>query len=147
MTYTIEAARPKDATAIFNLLSDNELPLDGVADCLNSAFVARDGDRVVGVAALEIYRDGALLRSVAVDASARGRGLGERLTTAALELATTVDLPAVYLLTTTAAHFFPKSGFVQIPRADVPAGVQQSVEFQSACPATAIVMRRQLQGR
>jgi amino-acid N-acetyltransferase len=103
--------------------------------------VARDGDRIVGVAALEIYSDGGLLRSVAVDASARGRGLGQRLTTAALELAGMVDLPAVYLLTTTAEQFFPKWGFVQIPRTDVPAGVQQSIEFQSACPSTAIVMR------
>ena len=58
-----------------------------------------------------------------------------------------VDLPDVYLLTTTAEQFFPKWGFVQIPRDDVPAGVQQSVEFQSACPSTAIVMRATLRAR
>jgi amino-acid N-acetyltransferase len=50
----------------------------------------------------------------------------------------------VFLLTTTAERFFPKFGFEQIDREQVPASVQQSVEFQSACPASAIVMRKLL---
>ena len=41
-------------------------------------------------------------------------------------------------------EFFPKFGFEQIARADVPASVQASVEFQSACPASAVVMRKRL---
>jgi len=48
------------------------------------------------------------------------------------------------LLTTTAADFFPKFGFEPIARADVPASVQSSIEFTSACPATATVMRKTL---
>jgi len=47
-------------------------------------------------------------------------------------------------LTTTAEGFFPKFGFERIPRADVPARVQESVEFVSACPASAVVMRNTL---
>jgi amino-acid N-acetyltransferase len=147
MAYPIDAARPEDAAAILRLLSDNKLPLDGVTDCLTSAFVARDGDRVIGVAALEIHPDGGLLRSVAVDAAARGQGLGRRLTGAALDLAGTLELRAVYLLTTTAERFFPTCGFIEIPRAEVPPGVKQSVEFRSACPSTAIVMRTTLHAR
>jgi N-acetylglutamate synthase-like GNAT family acetyltransferase len=42
--------------------------------------VAKNGDDVVGAAAVELYADGALLRSVVVSPSARGRGLGHRLT-------------------------------------------------------------------
>jgi amino-acid N-acetyltransferase len=141
MTFTIDAARPEDAPGILALLDDNRLPIDGVADCLDSAFVVRDGDRVVGVTALEIYPDGGLLRSVAVDLGARGQGLGRRLTSAALDLARMLNLPAVYLLTTTAERFFPKLGFGEISRADVPPSVQQSIEFRSACPSSAIVMR------
>jgi amino-acid N-acetyltransferase len=50
----------------------------------------------------------------------------------------------VFLLTTTAEAFFPKFGFEQIQRIDVPISLQASVEFQSACPASAIVMRKRL---
>jgi amino-acid N-acetyltransferase len=50
----------------------------------------------------------------------------------------------VFLLTTTAERFFPRFGFEEIARDEVPASVQASVEFQSACPASAIVMRKRL---
>ena len=53
-------------------------------------------------------------------------------------------LELVFLLTTTAERFFPKFGFEQIARDDVPPSVQASVEFRSACPASAIVMRKRL---
>lgn len=79
-----------------------------------------------------------------VDAGWQGRRLGHQLTEAALNLARQRKLNAVYLLTTTAEAFFPRFGFTAIPREDVPASVQASVEFQSACPASAIVMRKPL---
>ena len=73
---------------------------------------------------------------------ARGTGLGHRLTEAALALADRLGAPAVFLLTTTAERFFPRFGFRVVSRDEVPPGVQQSVEFRSACPASATVMRR-----
>ena len=51
---------------------------------------------------------------------------------------------ALYLLTTTAEGYFPKFGFERITRAEVPPSVQASVEFATACPASAIVMRKRL---
>ena len=53
-------------------------------------------------------------------------------------------MPAVYLLTTTADGFFPRFGFSRITRDDVPDSVKGSVEFRSACPASAVVMRKVL---
>jgi amino-acid N-acetyltransferase len=47
----------------------------------------------------------------------------------------------LFLLTTTAAAFFERIGFRAIHREDVPAPVRASVEFQSACPSSATVMR------
>lgn len=140
----IEKATGADASSILDLLARSSLPVDGVLDHLDTALVARADGRVIGSAALEIYADGALLRSVAVDAGFRGSGLGQQLTQAALTLADSLGVPAVYLLTTTAQGFFPRFAFRPIERADVPATVQQSVEFQSACPASAVVMRRRL---
>jgi amino-acid N-acetyltransferase len=98
----------------------------------------------VGTAALELYSDGVLLRSVAVSAEHQRRGLGHQLTEAAIALARDRGAPAMYLLTTTAERFFPKFGFRPITRADVPPGVRTSIEFTSACPSTAMVMRKPL---
>ena len=139
---TIDRAMPEDVAAMLELLRGNALPLDGLLDHLPTALVARSLGRVVGVAALEVYDDGALLRSVTVDATLRGHGVGNRLTAAALDLAGTLRLPAVYLLTTTAEGYFPRFAFSRISRDEVPPGVQQSVEFRSACPASAVVMKR-----
>ena len=47
-------------------------------------------------------------------------------------------------LTTTAERFFPKFGFEGIARSDVPPSVQASIEFTSACPSSAMVMRKTL---
>ena len=140
----IERATHEDAGALLALMQHAHLPTDGLSDHLEAAFVAREGGRVVGSAALEIYADGALLRSVAVDADHRGAGLGERLTAAAIEDAERRELPALYLLTTTAERFFPRFGFERIAREDVPASVQASIEFRGACPASAVVMLKRL---
>jgi amino-acid N-acetyltransferase len=94
----------------------------------------------VGSAALELYGNAALLRSVAVDQNLRGQGLGQQLTRAALDLAGQHGVETVYLLTETATDFFPRFGFQPIARSAVAPAVQQSVEFTSACPASAAVL-------
>ena len=140
----IEPARRSDLEAIHDLLLLNHLPLDDFDRHGDSALVARQDGRIVGAAALEEYGDGGLLRSVVVAAEHRGTGLGQRLVDAVMQLARSKHLPAVYLLTTTAATYFPRMGFVPISRDRVPAGVQQSVEFVSACPASAAVLMKRL---
>jgi amino-acid N-acetyltransferase len=142
MHVRFEPAVVDDGPAILRLLSDSGLPVDGLVEHLNTAIVARADGRVIGCAALEIHPDGALLRSVAVDAALKSRGLGTELTRLALNLAVRLGMPAVYLLTTTAEGFFPRFGFQRIERDAVPASVRTSVEFQSACPSTALVMKR-----
>jgi amino-acid N-acetyltransferase len=144
MVVAIDRARPDDIDEVHALLAGHHLPLDGLSDHVATLLVARQGGRIVGSAALEIYGDGALLRSVAVAPSAQGQGLGHDLTEAAVRMAQEKQLPAVYLLTTTADRFFPKLGFERIDRRDVPASVQASVEFTSACPSSAVVMRKTL---
>ena len=126
------------------LLTDNGLPTDGLADHLGTTFVARIDDRVVASAALEFFSDGARLRSVAGERALRGSGLGQQIVRAALELARQQGTRSVYLLTTTAESFFPRFGFRRVARADVPPGVQTSVEFRSACPASAAVFAKEI---
>ena len=140
----IETASPADADGVLRLLDQNHLPLDGLGDHLSTTLVARQDGQIVGSAALEMYPDGALLRSVAVAPALQGHGLGRELTDAAIRLARDLQVPAIYLLTTTADRYFPKFGFEPIQRADVPPMVQTSVEFTSACPSSATVMRKSL---
>ena len=50
---------------------------------------------------------------------------------------------ALYLLTTMAERYFPSFGFRQVGRESVPADLRATAEFQSACPASAVVMCRE----
>ena len=144
METAIQLARPEDVDAVCALLAANNLPRDGLAEHVDTLLVARTAGRVIGSTALEMYADGALLRSVAVHAESRGRHLGSALVDAAIRIAEEHGLPAVYLLTTTAADYFARRGFERIAREQVPATVQASVEFATACPTSAAVMRRWL---
>jgi amino-acid N-acetyltransferase len=141
---TIERAVSDDLPQVLDLLGRQFLPLDGLADHAATTVVARQDGRVVGSAAIELYEDGGLLRSVAVDDHLKGQGLGRALTERAIELARDAGLDTLYLLTTTAEGYFPKLGFEPAARDEVPAGVRSSVEFTSACPASAVVMRKRL---
>jgi amino-acid N-acetyltransferase len=141
----IHTASETDLPAIRKLLQTAGLPLDGVDDHVNTMVVAKNGDELVGAAAVELYIDGALLRSVVVSPNVRGQGVGHQLTDAALGIAKQRGSKTAFLLTTTADGFFPKFGFERVSRDDVPASVKTSVEFQSACPASAVVMRKALE--
>jgi N-acetylglutamate synthase-like GNAT family acetyltransferase len=134
----IEPGTEDDLPAIRSLLERSGLPTEGITRDLRMV-VARDEGQVVGVAGLEVHAEGTLLRSVAVDASCQRHGIGQALTEAVLGIA---DTAAVFLLTTTAEDYFRGFGFERIERRDVPASVRTSVEFVSACPASAVVMRR-----
>ena len=160
----ITPAQASDLAAILALLASHGLPDAGLADHLPTALVARVGAvsptavsptavsstavsptaTVVGCAAIEPYDGAGLLRSVAVAEPQRGTGLGMRLTEAAIRLAEARGIRALYLLTETAAGFFPRFGFRPIPRDEVAPAVRQSIEFTRACPASATAMVKEL---
>jgi amino-acid N-acetyltransferase len=137
---TIRPADPRDFPRATALLADSGLPLDGLEERFSHALVASRGEEIVGCVALEIYEDQALLRSLVVAPGARGRGLGERLTSEALRLAGETGVRDVYLLTETAATFFPRFGFAAEDRSQAPLAVRESVEFRAACPESAVMM-------
>ncbi len=139
-TIHIEPAAPADLPAVLDLLSASGLPHDGLAAHFAAALVAHDGDALAGSAALELYGEAALLRSVAVAPALRGQGLGHKLTASALQLARERGVRRVYLLTTTAAGYFPRFGFAPVTRADVDPAVRVSAEFSGACPESAAVL-------
>lgn len=139
----LRPAQAADLPAIEQLLTGAGLPLAGVSETLSGFVVAEANGAIVGTAALEVCCDNALLRSVAVAPEWRSRGLGRALVTRVIADAEARGLRALYLLTTTAEHYFPSFGFRQVTRDEVPADLRQTEEFTSACPASAIVMCRQ----
>jgi amino-acid N-acetyltransferase len=138
----LRPAQPADLPAIERLLIAASLPLSGVARSLPGFVVAEAGSAIVGTAAIEVCCDNALLRSVAVAPEWRSHGLGRALVTRAIAEAEARGIRALYLLTTTAEQYFPSFGFREISRNDVPEPVRLTEEFQTACPATAVVMCR-----
>jgi amino-acid N-acetyltransferase len=138
----LRAAKDADLQKIERLLVANGLPLDGVAEALPGFVVAEHGDDIVGVAGLEVCRENALLRSVAVDEEWRSRGLGRALVTRVISDAEARGIRALYLLTTTADRYFPSHGFRAVERHTVPDDIRTTREFQGACPESATVMCR-----
>jgi amino-acid N-acetyltransferase len=139
---SLRRAASSDQEVVARLLRDLELPTDGVSAWLDHFWVAEYQGRVVGVAGMEQYGDSGLLRSVAVAQEWRGTGVGRRLVERVLEEGRTSGVRDVYLLTTTAEHYFPRLGFACVDRDCVPAALHASAEFTGACPASAVVMHR-----
>ena len=145
----IRPATPDDRPAIERLLLDASLPTDGIAELLadhpDDFFVAEVNDatrEIVGAGGVETCCDDALLRSVVVQPEWRSRGVGNELVRRIVFHAESRGVRALYLLTLTAEHYFPKFGFERIERASVPHEIAETVEFTSACPDTAVVMKK-----
>jgi amino-acid N-acetyltransferase len=137
-------AQAEDWRAVAALLTQARLPLDGAQEYLADFILAwRDGE-LIGTTGLESYGNTALLRSVAVAETERGKGLGVALVQHVLDQAKQDGITSIVLLTETASEFFPRFGFRKIERDAAPAPVTASVEFQSACPLSATVMRLDL---
>ena len=143
----IRDARRDDLPQAERLLREASLPLEGLRDHFGDGLVAvRDG-QVVGCVALEVYGPVALLRSLVVSPGQRGQRLGERLAAGAVDQAKGRGVRDLYLLTQTAAEFFPRFGFTVEDRAAAPESLAESEEFKSACPASAVMMHLRIQGR
>ena len=78
---------------------------------------------IVGAAAVEPYGQAGLLRSVVVAESRRGTGLGRELVAAAEALAQEEGIRELYLLTETAADWFPRLGYEVVDREEARAAV------------------------
>jgi len=133
-------AAAADWPSIADLLLAAKLPLEGASEHLANFIVGEAGGRVMCVGGFEQYGTSALLRSVAVSEELRGSGVGELLLRTVRDAAQSRGVAELFLLTTTAAGFFGKRGFAVIARAEAPAALQASREFQGVCPASATAM-------
>lgn len=135
-----------DLAVVRNLLQQANLPFEDLApEAMQDFVLVQDTNgNVIGAGGIERYETDALLRSVVVSAAARGTGLGRMITQAVEDRARVAGVTALYLLTTTAADFFPRLGYERFERNSVPEKLRQSTEFASLCPASAVCLRKQL---
>ena len=107
---------------------------------LSTLLFAREGEHIIGCAALELYGTVGLLRSVAVHPVSRKRLLGQQLVSFLLEHAQHLEIQEIYLFTETASAFFPRFGFSPIERSSVSPAIHASKEWTSLCPVSAQAM-------
>lgn len=126
---------------VLSLLKNNKLPFQDIK-LENNLFVSYQNEqgKVIGSGGLEFYSHYALLRSVAVDETQRGKAFGKKIVSDLIDRAKNKSVREIYLLTETAHDFFLKRGFIDITRENVPAEVKASSEFASVCPVSAACM-------
>lgn len=136
--------RPSRSTAVA-LLQAQGLPVSDITDELleHFFFIGSDGSPT-GLVGIEIHGTDALLRSLVVAENARTRGVGSALVQHAEGYATSRQVSAMYLLTTTAEEFFQRRGYRRFERAQAPRAIQSTPEFAGLCPASSAFMMKQL---
>ena len=102
-----EKARISDAAQMHQLINyfadKGEMlarPLSEIYENIRDYFVLREGERVIGCAALHVsWSDLAEIKSVAVAEDSQRQGIGDQLIEACLREAKELGIPAVFCLT------------------------------------------------
>jgi amino-acid N-acetyltransferase len=145
---TITGASAEDLNEILDLLSQVQLPHDGVAENVRAFLVARDeSSRLIATIGLERHGNTALLRSAAVAPEYQGCRIGSRLTEQLLQRATNDGVERVVLLTSTASEFFARRfGFCETSRTLFNTELAQSSEWNLPRCSSAVCMSLNLKG-
>jgi len=121
-------AKLTDISAMQNLVADEvkkgvilKRSDDEVATNIRSYVLAKEGERVVGYAALHIHSMRlAEIRSLIVHPNYRGDDIGKKIVLFMLDEANTLGVSEDVLVLTYLPRFFTKLGFVEIPKETIP---------------------------
>lgn len=139
---SIELRTTKPDESIHQFLESNDLPTEDIDSPDVTLYELTLDNERIGIGGYEIHDSTALLRSIAVKSSLRGRGIG---TTICLQLEDKIACSMcdeIYLFTNDAAGFFERIGYERINRKTAPEAVQLTQEFAELCPSTAIFMKK-----
>jgi amino-acid N-acetyltransferase len=135
-----------DLPTVLALLQAAKLPTDDLSSAPDlQTWVLEVESQLAGAIALEGRGASArLLRSLVVATRHQGRGLGHSLVARVESDARAEGVQRLVLLTETAQVFFGQLGYQVIERSAAPQPLQQSAEFRSLCPASAVCMSKTL---
>lgn len=142
--FSVEPLRPTDPDfgVLKAALTVEQLPTDDLVEPGRAFFRVTEANETIGFGGYELHGEDALLRSLAVPLSLRGRGLGQLVAEAVLREAAGAGARHAWLLTTAAGPFFERLGFVRIDRATAPEGIRSTRQAASLCPSSAALMVR-----
>lgn len=141
MEMTLRKATENEYRAIIHLLASNQLPTADIYEKNITLFVGLVESEIVATIGIETYGNEALLRSLCVKEIFKNQKLGEKMLSYLLNFCETENIRTLYLLTTTAEHYFERYGFEKITRNETPPTIQQTREFQDICPSSAVIMK------
>lgn len=141
---TLRKAAENEYRAIIHLLASNALPTADIYEKNITLFVGLIDNEIVATIGIEQYDKVALLRSLCVKEGFKNQKLGAKMLSYLLSFCATEKIKTLYLLTTTAEHYFVRYGFKKISRDETPKSIQNTREFQDICPASAIIMELKL---
>jgi amino-acid N-acetyltransferase len=125
------------------LLAENALPTADISVSSSLQFFGiRDGGALVAVVGLELYPPVGLLRSLAVRSTFRKRGLAHELVSFAESWSAAHGVESLFLLTTTADHFFLGLGYAVASREQAPSSIRATSQFSSLCPASSAFLSK-----
>ena len=121
-------AKLNDIPAMQKLVADEvksgiilERSEDEVSTNIRSYVLAKDGDKVIGYAALHIHSMRlAEMRSLIVSLDYRGQDIGKKIVLFTLEEAKNMGVEEDVLVLTYLSEFFTKLGFTEIPKETIP---------------------------
>lgn len=137
-------ARNTDLNNIQQLLDDNQLPIDDCSVHLKNFIVLEHNEKIIVVGGIEIFHDLGLIRSITVNKRYRNSGLGKHMCQLISDKAVSQGIKRLYLLTETAQAFFEGQGFRVIDRANAPAEIKSTQQFDKLCPSSAVLMLRSI---
>lgn len=140
--HNIVSFNKADLGSIKELLKSYHLPVEDIDTSEISFSLIKEGTEVLACAGVERFNEFGLLRSVAVKAELKGKGIGSELINAVLVQSKSQGIKTMYLLTETAESFFRKKGFTKKDRSEAPENIKQSIEFAELCPASAVLMKK-----
>src|SRR5262249_22551622 len=146
---TIEKATLGCLDRVLEILSDVNLPHDGVKEHLDGFLIARNSEgRILGCVGLERYGEFALLRSAAVLSEYQRQRIGNSLISAILKHAASEGITEVALLTTTAKDYFQnKFGFREAKRSRYEGLLASSPEWNLPRCSSAALLTLKLEPR
>ncbi len=144
--FLIEPQRARDRARVIELLEQAQLMDHELqhAQAPVDFLVMREAHEVVGAIGLQNAGGAGLLRSLVVLPSLHRQGRGAALVAAAERLAARRGIDDMYLLTTTVPGFFALLDYLRVDRASAPPAVQQTEQFATLCPASAVCMHKRL---
>ncbi len=130
-----------DAPELRQALVDARLPTADLDETPGHFYAFEESGRTIGYGGFEAYGADGLLRSVVILPQARGGGAGTRLTAALLSAMRSRGIGTAYLLTTDAAAFFARAGFVATARAHAPSSIMATRQATTICSTATLLSR------